>query len=244
MLIDMHAHTSGGSRCCQSPYDVIMKIALENGMDGIVLANHYDRAHLKWSGVKDSDPVAYAQFYIDEFLATEKCGKEMGCKVFFGIEVSMELYPKVHMLVYGVSTDFLLKNPCLYDMTQKDLYELVKANGGTLVQAHPFRGGTTVLDTNYMDGVEINCHPIYGKSYAEELIEIAEKNHLYITSGGDFHDDTPYRAKCGVYLPDDTKDQFDLCRYLLAPGEKTLCIQEPNCTEIYDYTYVSAFDKG
>lgn len=241
MLIDMHAHTSGGSRCCQSPYDVILRIAKENGMDGIVLANHYDRAHRKWSGVPNEDPVLYAQFYIDEFLAAEKCGKEMGAKVFFGIEVSMELYPKVHMLVYGVDFDFLLKNPCLYDMTQKELYELVKAHGGTLVQAHPFRGGTTVLDPAYLDGVEINCHPIYGKSYADELIAIAKENGLYITSGGDFHDDTPYRAKCGVYLPDDTKDQFDICRYLTAPGVKALCIQEPNCPEIYDYLYESAF---
>ena len=236
MLIDMHAHSSGISRCCQSPYDVIMKIALENGMDGIILTNHYEIGY-----VKEGGPAELAERYINEFLAAEGYGKEIGCKVFFGIEVTMVLYPKVHMLVYGVSTDFLKENPTLYSMTQEELYKLVKANGGTLVQAHPFRGGTTVLDPKFLDGVEINCHPIYKKSYAEELIEIAEKNGLYLTSGADFHDDTPYRAKCGMYLPDDIKDQFELRDYLLAPGKKKLCHQEPNCTEIYDYEYESAY---
>lgn len=236
MLIDMHAHSSGISRCCRSPYDTIMKIAMENGMDGIVLSNHYEAGY-----VKEDGPAGLAERYVNEFLAAEAYGREIGCRVFFGIEVTMVRYPKVHMLVYGVSTDFLKENPCLYDMTQEELYRLVKANGGTLVQAHPFRGGTTVLDPAFLDGIEINCHPIYGKSFAEELIAIAKEHHLYLTSGGDFHDDTAYRAKCGMYLPDDIKDQFDLCRYLQAPGVKALCIQEPNCPEVYDYLYESAF---
>ena len=104
----------------------------------------------------------------------------------------------------------------------------MKAHGGVLVQAHPFRNGATVLDTNFLDGVEINCHPLYGNSYSKELLEIAEKHHLLVTCGGDFHADT-YHPKCGMFLPDTVKDHFDLGAYLLSSEKKKLCIQEPNC---------------
>jgi histidinol phosphatase-like PHP family hydrolase len=43
MLIDMHAHSSGISTCCQIPYDKVIDTAKENGMDGIVLTNHYQK---------------------------------------------------------------------------------------------------------------------------------------------------------------------------------------------------------
>ena len=123
------------------------------------------------------------------------------------------------MLIYGVGPEFLRKHPYLFDLTQKELYKLVKSNNGILVQAHPFRNGATVLDTEYMDGVEINCHPLYGKSYAEKLLCIAKDNHLIVTCGGDFHADT-YRPKCGMFLPNHIKNHNDLCSYLLSPDEK------------------------
>ena len=40
-----------------------------------------------------------------------------------------------------------------------------------------------VLDTDFLDGVEINCHPLYGNSYSKELMEIAEKERLIVTCG-------------------------------------------------------------
>ena len=121
-------------------------------------------------------------------------------------------------------------------LTQKELYELTKAGGGIMVQAHPFRNGTTVLDPDYLDGVEINCHPLYKKSYAQELIDIAEKEHLLLTCGGDYHADT-YRPKCGMILPDELVDHKDLCRYLSTPGEKSILMQEVNASECESIQY-------
>ncbi len=225
MLIDLHAHSSAISLCCQIPAREVINVALEKGIDGIVLTNHYQKSY-----IEDGTASDFAERYIEEFYSAESYGRELGCKVFFGIEVSMELYTSVHMLVYGVKPDFLREYPTLFDCTQKELYALVKSAGGILIQAHPYRNGTTVLDTDFLDGVEINCHPIYGKSYSEELFEVANKHDLILTCGGDYHADT-YRPKCGMYIPDDIGDTFALASYLSSDGEKTLCIQEPNTEE-------------
>ena len=231
MLIDLHAHSSGISPCCQIPYQEALQEALNRGMDGVVLTNHYQKSYIGDVPVQD-----YVERYITEFLDAEQYGKEIGCKVYFGIEVTTELYPRVHMLIYGVEPDFLRKNPRVFDCTQKELYELVKADNGVLVQAHPFRNGTTVLDTAYMDGVEINCHPGYGKSYSEDLLRIAKENHLIVTCGGDYHADN-YHPKCGMFMPEGIEGHQDLRDYLLSGEEKKLCIQEPN-TDVISFVCV------
>lgn len=223
MLIDLHAHSSAISKCCRMPFEQVLKQTLASGLDGIVLTNHYQKSY-----IEDGDLAAFVEKYIAEFLAAEQYGREIGCRVFFGIEVTVERYPNVHMLIYGVAPEFLRKHPRLFDLTQKELYQLVKANNGVLVQAHPFRNGTTVLDTQYLDGIEINCHPLYRNSYSKEILQIAEENHLAVTCGGDFHADT-YRPTCGMFLPDDVKDSLEFGSYLLRKESKTLCVQEPNC---------------
>ena len=222
MLIDLHAHSSGISPCCRIGFEQVLQQALDNGIDGIVLTNHYQKSYIGNDSLEK-----FVESYIAEFFAAEQYGTSIGCKVYFGIEVTVELHPNVHLLIYGVEPDFLRKYPHLFDCTQKELYELVKANNGILVQAHPFRNGTTVLDTGYLDGIEINCHPKYGNSYSKEILHIAKENHLIVTCGGDFHADT-YRPKCGMFLPEAVKDTHDLSSFLLGSEEKKLCIQEPN----------------
>ena len=227
MLIDLHAHTSGISHCCRIPFETVLQQTLAYGMDGIVLTNHYTKDYIKDGAVRD-----FAERYIEEFITTQQYGDRIGCKVFFGVEVTMELYPKVHMLIYGADPDFLRENPRMFDCTQEELYRLVKANNGVLIQAHPFRNGTTVLNTAYMDGIEINCHPLYGNSYSKKLLQIARNNRLLVTCGGDFHADT-YHPKCGMFLPDTVKDHRDLRYHLLSGEEIKLCIQEPQDQSLY-----------
>lgn len=232
MLIDLHAHTSGISRCCRIPAPEVLRRAKEVGLDGIVLTNHYTKSY-----IKDGDAAKFAEAYIREYHDTKACGEELGCKVFFGIEVTTELYRNVHMLVYGVGEDFLLAHPELYEYSQEKLYNTVKAHGGVLVQAHPFRNGAHVLDTAFLDGIEINCHPLYKKSYRQELIEIAEKTGLILTSGGDYHADT-YRPHCGTYLPDTVQSSRDVGDFIGSAQEIRLCIHEPQAETCETYTFV------
>lgn len=166
----MHAHSSGISRCCLVPYDVVIHTALDKGMDSI-------------------------------------------------------------------DTQFIEENPAVYDLPQEELYHLVKAAGGTVVQAHPYRKRKNLLDVRFLDGVEVNCHPLYGRSDFEDMLAIAKDNGLILTCGGDFHADT-YRPRCGMYLPDHLQSGAEIGKYLLSAPSLTLCIHEPNTEDPYDHLYV------
>ena len=231
MLIDMHAHTSAISPCCLIPAPEVLAEAKAAGLDGIVLTNHYDKSY-----VKDGDAAAFARRYLDEFEYTRECGNVAGMCVIFGIEVTMAKHQNVHMLVYGVDEEFLMAHPDLYDCTQEELYALVHAYGGAMIQAHPFRGGRKLLDTKYMDGVEINCHPLYNESRWEDLVKIADDSRFIVTCGGDYHADT-YRPRCGTYLPECITDTGALARHLLETKEITIRIHEPNTEEPFELKY-------
>lgn len=230
MLIDLHAHTSGISTCCQAPAEVILQTAKEHGLDGIVLTNHYQKYY-----VKDGNAPAFAQRYWEEFLHTKQVGDELGMRVFFGIEVTMTARTIIHLLVYGVGKDFLDAHPLMYDYSQEELYRAVKDFGGVLVQAHPYRNGASLLDPAFLDGAEINCHPLYHTSEFPKVTADAKAHGLFLTCGGDYHADS-YRPHCGMMLPDDIKDGKELRDYLLSSPTLTLCVHEPNEKDWYLHT--------
>ena len=232
MLIDLHAHTGGISKCCRIPADKVVQAAKDVGLDGIVLTNHYQKDY-----APDGDYAAFAARYTQEYHLTRAYGDALGLRVFFGIEVTMARYGGVHLLIYGVEDDFAIRHPALFDLTQKELYDLVKENGGTLIQAHPYRQGVDrMLDLSLLDGIEINCHPLYEGTHLQALADIAAQNALLLSCGGDYHADTR-RPHCGVYLPDDVQSSKDICTYLAAAEQITLCVQEVEDTFSHDYVY-------
>ena len=148
----------------------------------------------------------------------------------------MERHVGVHMLIYGVEPSFLLSHPTLFDYTQQELYRLVHEAGGIMVQAHPMRRQDRLLDTDYLDGIEISCHPLYEGTHMAELRPIAERTGLILTAGGDFHADT-HRARCGVYLDDSFANAKQIADYLATAAEIRLCVQEVDARESYDVVF-------
>ena len=231
MLIDMHAHTSGISKCCKIDGKNMLIVAKEKGIDGVVLTNHYDKSYIT------VDSKELAERYVNEYFYVKRCADELGMKAFFGIEVTMAKHNNVHMLIYGVDCDFLMKYHDIFDYEQEELYKLVKENNGILVQAHPLRRGINVLlDLKYLDGVEINCHPLYDNTHLEFLDNLAKENNFILTCGGDFHNDT-YRVKCGVYFENSINNMNDLVEFLKTTKEINLCIQEVGYSVTIDYLY-------
>lgn len=231
MLIDLHAHSSGISKCCRIPIEQVIEEAKRVGLDGIVLTNHYQKNY-----VTDGDYPAFAARYIAEYEYAASLVRDTDFRMFFGIEVTMEKYPGVHMLIYGVEPAFLTAHPTLFDYTQEELYYLVCEVGGFLVQAHPMRRQNRLLDTRFLDGIEISCHPLYEGTHIDELTPIAEKAGLILTAGGDFHADT-HRARCGVYLDDSFTTAKQIADYLATTPDVKLCVQEVDSRESYDVTF-------
>ncbi len=227
MLIDVHAHESEISTCCKASSHEVLTAARDAGIDGIVLVNHYAKKY-----IKDGDPSGFAKRYVEAYYKTKKLGDEMGMPVFFGIEITVEYQMYVHMLVYGVDTDFILRNPEIYDYSFEKLHKTVHESGGVLVQAHPFRGEKgyfaegLVQDIRFIDALEVNSHLRYvlGNQF-DRVSKIARDAGIILTSGGDYHADSP-RPHCGMYLPDTVTDGISLGEYIKNTNSVELLIND------------------
>jgi predicted metal-dependent phosphoesterase TrpH len=220
MLLDFHVHSSGISQCGRIPYDETIRRAKEKGLDGIILTNHYFDGY-----VKDGDAAAFAARYAEEFRLAHAYGKQVGLEVLFGIELSFNAMGGSHIKIYGVSPEFVLEHPALYDYSPEKLYETVHAAGGILVQAHPLRRGSVVQDLRYLDGLEMNCHPLYEGHFYEKLAPVAREHGKIVTCGSDYHGDT-FRPRCGVFVPDGTDTAEKLRDYLVSAEKITLLLSE------------------
>ena len=232
MLIDMHAHTSGISRCCRADAAEVLRAAQAAGIDGLVLCNHYQELY-----VEEGDAAAFAEKYIAEYERTKAVADEMGVALFFGIEVTAKRHNNAHILVYGMEPDFLREVPAVYEMTLAELSEAVHARGGIVVQAHPFRGGGVLLDTGLLDGVEVNCHPLYDATHCNRLLDIAQEAGIFVTCGGDYHADT-YRAVCGTCFPEGTETMGEMISHLKNAPEIVIHVQELRMEEHDDVVFV------
>ena len=106
---------------------------------------------------------------------------KIGFLVFFGIEVTLTINLELHLLIYGVSEEFLLTYSDIYDYPLEKIYKLVKEAGGILIQAHPMRREKNLLlPLEYLDGIEDIEDPWYTDNFELifNLIEVAIENIL------------------------------------------------------------------
>lgn len=236
MIIDMHAHSKGVSRCCQRTYKENIDIAKNEGIDGIILTNHYEKSYVKYYESIES----LVEHYHQEYQKAKEYGESVGVKVYYGVEITADQLPKspnVHLLAYGVDESFLTEHPYIFDYPLDKMYETVKQYGGILVQAHPFRCVDRLVDTKYLDGVEISCHPKYNTTSQERVKEVAKENGLIITCGADYHGDTPYRPICGLVVDTLPKNIGEIVELLTSNTTKTLLVHEVNEEKPIEFSY-------
>lgn len=206
LLIDAHTHTSGISLCSSISAEEMINVCINDEIDGMVLTNHYKSMQIH-------EPFnSWRQRYVDEYRRTKQCGDAHGIRVFFGVEITLDCMPQNDFTVYGLSEDIILDSGELYKMTLPELVEFVHRNNALIYQAHPFRN-TVPVDGTMLDGVEINCHPLYGTCAKSRVREFADKFNLRISCGSDYHGDT-YKAHCGMLLPSDINTTEDFTEYI------------------------------
>jgi len=233
MLIDMHVHSAPMSTCGKRPVNEIIDITMDAGMDGMVLTDHYNR-----KGMLEGETYEqYARRYLDSFENARIYADSKGFRLFFGIEVSLLAYKKAHVVAYGVGEDFILSHIDMIEYSQEKLYREVKAAGGVMIQAHPYRKNVDrMMDLNFLDGIELSCHPGYDGTHIDELAPIACQTGKILTCGGDYHGGSS-RPRCGMYLPDSFATTYDIAKYLESTDSVRLCVQEVDETEQKDVEF-------
>lgn len=208
--IDPHVHSKGISTCSKISCEELVDKKMRLGFDGVILVNHCQAWYYP-----ETEHKHYVERVIEEFHRGKAYAEKKGFRFYLGLEVTLTDPHYADWLLYGVTEEFLRSSPCLYNLTQKEMYELCEEWGIVLVQAHPYR--QSPCDPKYMHGVEINCsHVDLDKA---PLVEAFAKEHdLLITCGTDDHHlDNEYKG--GIFVPASCHTAADIAKYFRTHGE-------------------------
>lgn len=182
---DPHVHTSEGSACACTTGEEMALAYKKAGYSGIVITDHFFNGNT--SVPADLPWEKRVELLCRGYENAKKCGDEIGLTVLFGWEYA---YDASDYLTYGLDKEWLLTHPEIMDMPVYNYARLVRACGGFVVQAHPFRLWDYVqkitLIPKYTDAVEI----VNMSNSAEENARAAwyaESYGLPATAGSDAH---------------------------------------------------------
>lgn len=186
---ETHLHTSEGSGCSNSTAAETVRKHKEEGYTGVFITDHYFNGNssisrdLPWDERIDRYCMGYEH-------ALEE-GKKVGLDVFFGFEYGNG---QADFLTYGLDGEWLRKHPEILEMSLPEYFDLVHADGGMVIHAHPFRQEayihTFTLAPEYVDGVEIINASNRLPEFNERAKIYAEWYDLPVTAGSDTHNTT------------------------------------------------------
>ena len=186
--LEMHTHSKGVSHCADITPAEEVAVLKAAGYHGMVSTNHINL----WTFYQMED--ATWEEKVHHFMSGYNALKEaagddfdvlLGCEI--NLSESREKYLSNDYLVYGVTEDWLLKTGEMLHFTLKQLSDAVREAGLLLVQAHPFRYQTLIMQNSLLDGVEA-FNGNAGHDSHDYLAYIWAKKHgLLMTSGSDLH---------------------------------------------------------
>lgn len=188
MRWETHVHTAEGSACAVTPAADMAKGCKRAGYDGMFVTDHFyhgntctDRS-LPWEEW-------VRQFSLGYYHAKE-AGDQIGLRVCFGWEYSWD---GTDFLTYGLSPAWLAAHPETISLEPPAYLRLIRASGGCIVHAHPFREAAYIkmfrLIPDLVDGVEVFNGGNYLAAYNDRALWYAESFGLPQTAGSDAHND-------------------------------------------------------
>lgn len=151
---ETHLHTSPVSRCANASVRETVEFYKQMEYDGIFITNHFLDGNINLNTPMNYDEKI--NFYFSDYENGVKIGKEIGIKVFCGIEMS---YKGTDFLVYGLEKEWFLNNPQIMDMKKSEQLPYMRKNGALVIQAHPFRQADYIdhirLFPACVDGIEV-----------------------------------------------------------------------------------------
>jgi len=188
-LWETHMHTSETSRCARSPAAKMVAAYKDAGYHGIVVTDHflngYSCMEKDWPWQKRIDGL------LKGYLAAREAGEKLGLCVLLG----WEYYDQGgDFLTFGLSEAFLRDHDDLCDIPLDEYVRRVRAAGGFVSQAHPYRRAAylpeqVAVRVDIVDGLEVfnGSHKVEQRSFDDQALETALAHGLLQTAGSDAH---------------------------------------------------------
>lgn len=214
-LYETHMHTTPGSACSDSRGRDYIQKYIDQGYDGIIITDHFYRGN---TGVDRTLPWPdYVSLFCSGYEDARNEGEKRGFPVFFGWE---ENYDGDEYLIYGLDKSFLLAHSEMIAWTRKQQYDAVRAAGGCVVQAHPFRARyynhAIYLSPALCDGLE-GVNAANEPEWNALALRYGRIVGLPVTAGSDNHHVDRMNADnlAGVLLDHPLRDIGDFVRAIL-----------------------------
>ncbi len=196
---ETHLHTLPVSKCAKEDVRTNLLFYKEKGYDGVFITNHfidgninYEPQYVGYGLDRNIDVETYYKmldFYFADYEEALKLSKEIGIKVFLGVEIS---YRSTDFLVFGLDKEWYVSHPEILEMNRATELDFMRSEGALIIQAHPFRrpkpgnGGYIRVFVDQVDGLEVinACNSDSDNSMARIY---AQTYGLLMTAGSDNH---------------------------------------------------------
>ncbi|WP_051206116.1 PHP domain-containing protein [Butyrivibrio sp. FC2001] len=184
-LYETHLHTTEASACSPTPAADYIEYMMGLGYSGIIVTDHFFTGNscvpknLPW---KDR-----VEMYCSGYEHALDEAKGYDFTVMFGIEYNFQ---GDEYLLYGVDKNWLLANEDIEKKSRKEVYDLVHAASGIMVQAHPYRERGYLSAIHLMpsvcDGAEVynSGNPDYQNALGYQF---AKEHGFLMSAGSDIH---------------------------------------------------------
>ncbi len=184
-IYETHLHTTAASACAKSAGSEYISFYKNLGYDGIIVTDHFFNGNccvpenLPWEERVD--------IFCSGYEDAKAEGDRQGLKVFFAWECH---FNGDEFLVYGLDKKWLREHPEMMTWDHVTHYQKIRADGGLVVQAHPFRErrylSEVYVHPHQCDAFEVaNC----GNPHEQDRLayRYAKEHHITMTAGSDIH---------------------------------------------------------
>lgn len=185
-IYETHLHTKEASACASSYGCEYPQFYKEQGFDGIFVTDHFFNGNCAVCR-HPHDWERMVNDFCKGYEEAKKAGDAIGFPVFFGWEANFE---GDEFLIYGLDKTWLMNHPDILSWNRTKQYDMIRRDGGLVVQAHPYR------DRPYISAIHLNPHtcdameaynsgnPTIQNNNAEIY---CNQNDIFMTAGSDIH---------------------------------------------------------
>lgn len=204
---ETHLHTAPVSRCARSSVEEQLRLYKALGYDGVFITNHFLDGNIH---IDKSLPYEeQIEFYFSDYEKGIALGKEIGIKVFCGVELS-DWGPD--FLIYGLDKEWFLQHPEIMGMKKGEELTFMREHGALIIHAHPFRETVSTeqfrLYPRHVHGVEI-VNTGHDPEFDKMAALYAAHYGLLPFAGSDSHASGGRRNLAGICCEEPVKDVQD-----------------------------------
>ncbi|MGN1127374.1 MAG: histidinol phosphatase [Candidatus Flemingiibacterium sp.] len=217
---ETHAHTSQSSKCSRITGSELARFYKSLGYAGLFVTDHFFNGNTTIP--RELDWEERVGLFELGYLDAKAEGDRIGLDVFFGWEYS---WGGNDFLIYGLGADWLLANPDQLSLRPREYMQKVRADGGLVIHAHPFREAGYIesikLIPRDVDGVEV-INSSRPESENSPAFWYAKNYNLLRSAGSDNHVGKR-ELLAGVYLPEKIATSQDFVNLLKDGRAEIFC---------------------